>query len=61
MTNTEHTVIFACGLVGAVALWFWSSSFAAACVFLASAGLIGEAANAIVWRLETIRRIAERT
>jgi hypothetical protein len=31
-----------CGLVGAVALWFWSSSFAAACVFLATAGLIGE-------------------
>jgi hypothetical protein len=61
MNNTEHALMFVLGMVGAVALWYWLSSFPAACVFLASAGLIGESVNAIVWRLESIRRIVERT
>jgi hypothetical protein len=61
MNHTEQKVIVACGMVGAVALWFWSSSFPAACVYLATAALLGESLNAIVWRLESIRRIAERT
>ena len=59
MNRTEHTVIVACGVVGAIALLYWSGSFAAACVFLATAGLIGESVNTIVWRLESIRRMAD--
>ncbi len=59
MDRTETTVVAIAGVVGFSAIWYWTSSQAAGWAFLAGAAVVGECANALAARLDTIRKAVE--
>ncbi|OAI44355.1 hypothetical protein AYO43_09250 [Nitrospira sp. SCGC AG-212-E16] len=56
MDRVETTVVTIAGVVGFSAIWYWTDSPAAGWAFLAGAAVVGECANALAARLDTIQQ-----